>query len=195
MFEIGLTTSETQRLAKKWSSLKHRFPVLVSEVALQATSKAVSEIKREGFTGGERLTNRSGNLRDSFQGKVFTGTDQVTVMVGSDLPYARSQEYGGTIFGKPWLAVPLPSALGSSGIPAYPNLRSIPDLRFIKRKGKNPLMARVGKGFFIPMYVLVHSVTLKARLGLRTVMQRVFVDESGFFIQSMRRQLRILING
>jgi hypothetical protein len=97
--------------------------------------------------------------------------ETVIMRVSNDVFYAKIQEYGGTIVPKKgrYLAIPIGPALTKSGVPRFPGgPRTVQNLTFIARKGRNPLLAQRRKGGGItPFFVLVRSVMIPPRLGFR----------------------------
>jgi hypothetical protein len=150
--------------------------VLNAEVRgyLENVAKAIR--KRNGFpwpmgTSANTLSARSGALIQSIEDSIgVTGTTPSTVQgtIGSKLPYARIQEYGGTIVPKngKYLAIPLDAALNQQGIPLRPGPRFWTNTFVAKSKAGNLLIFQKRGAGIIPLYVLKTSVTLPARLGL-----------------------------
>ena len=107
----------------------------------------------------------------------------LTAAVGTNVPYGRILEFGGTIRAKgKKLAVPLNNEAKAMLRRAGGNLRSL-NLRLIPRKGRPPLLvAAVGKGRMSrrtktgghaggeqlrPLFVLANSVTISPRPFIR----------------------------
>lgn len=124
----------------------------------------------------------SGRLRGSI-GNQMIGDSAVEVGVvhpedGSVLRYAAVQEYGGTIDGKPWLAIPLGAMKTPAGIPraraayvrdhpgefGFESTFVLPNRRSTKQFG-SPIVfgKRGGDGGIVPLFVLKHSVTIKGK--------------------------------
>lgn len=127
---------------------------------------------------------RTGTLRRSVQidvGGLIRGT-QTKVLIGTDLVYARIQEFGGTIRAKGGgLAVPIhPDAQRASAAGRSP--RDMSDLKFIPRPGKPPLLIRDNNGQWDLMYVLPRSVVLPARPVWRPTFKRE-VKKIGSLVQ------------
>jgi hypothetical protein len=94
------------------------------------------------------------------QGNTFSGT------LGSNVIYARVQEYGGVITPKKskYLAIPLnKDAKGESP-------RNIPGLFFMKSKGGSLLAAIKNGKEIIPMYLMKTSVTIKPHYYVQNTM-------------------------
>ena len=106
---------------------------------------------------------KSGQLRRSIQifpNSVFAMKDRV--QVGSNLKYARIQDFGGTITPKSgqYLTIPL------GGIRGGP--RNYPGGFFIRSKAGNLLyVVKTGKTGIKPLFVLKKSVTLRGKPYLR----------------------------
>jgi hypothetical protein len=93
----------------------------------------------------------------------------VTGTIGSDLPYARIQEFGGTITPKKakFLAIPLPAALNANGTPIKSSPRDWPNTFCAKSKAGNLLIFQRRGTQIVPLYVLKSSVYIPPRLGLK----------------------------
>jgi phage gpG-like protein len=142
---------------------------------LDEVAKALAERHGTAWPGGtteQTLSKRSGNLIASIVDSVrVTGTTMATVQgtIGSDLPYARIQEFGGTITPKKakFLAIPLPAALNSNGTPIKSSPRDWPNTWCARSKAGNLLIFQRRGTQVVPLYVLRSSVTIPPRLGLR----------------------------
>lgn len=106
----------------------------------------------------------AGALARSFRAQLLSsGKGKVQAIAGSELVYAGIRDRGGTIFPhKKYLAIPLSFA----GLPRGIWPRDMGKLKFIPRKGKNPLLVGVtsegtgkGKKKIRPLFVLVKKVT------------------------------------
>ena len=147
-----------------------------------------------GYTGnrnqGDKLQNRSGQLRRSFGSEVVGGIGQSTPLTlavfSQGSIYSRLQEYGGVIKPKKakYLTVPLDDALTPSGVQRYPSARDLfnryPDqVRVIKVKsgrlfivsdgkpGSKPPKRKKRQSDLVWLYQLKKSVKVPARLGFR----------------------------
>lgn len=160
-----------------------KFPDETFKAATVAMREATKNAKRtvqgnfksyDGSRGGSSLHNRSGDFRRSVR-RETSGTTLAGLFsrVYSDSEYASIHESGGTVRatnkyvsvpGGPYLHIPTPSNLSGSGIPIFtPGQLFATGGRIIKsRAGKWLVMS--GKG--VPMFVLVKSVTIPARLGM-----------------------------
>ena len=144
-----------------------------------------------GPTGPSSLSRRTGELaRHAIQYTVVTGkaTMRLVVWVSKAVPYARIHEFGGTVRPKSskYLAIPIGAAKTKAGV-ARKRPREIPNLKFVPRKGRSPLLVLehfknvkvklLGKTIrtdkvvtkSTPMFVLKRSVTIPPRLGFRQV--------------------------
>lgn len=154
----------------------------------------VARMQRErlsGPTGPSSLSRRTGELaRHAIQYTVTTGqaTMRLVVWVSKSVPYARIHEMGGTVRPKTakFLAIPLAAAKTRAGV-ARMRPRDIPNLKFVPRRGKSPLLVLehfknvkvklLGKTIrtdkivtkSTPMFVLKRSVTIPARMGFRQI--------------------------
>jgi len=96
----------------------------------------------------------------------------LTVRIGTNLPYARIQEYGGIIRPVNVKALPVPIGVeGQRVMREFGGDLRRADLTYIPRKGKDPLLVRmIGKGKNARMqvlFVLKQSVRLPARPYMR----------------------------
>lgn len=133
-----------------------------------------------------RLNRRSGRLMKSLRVRVFPGSktiEQVAGEIGTQSPYAGVHEYGATIRPKrsKYLAIPLPAALDSRGVPKRRGPRSWKNTFVAKSKAGNLIIFQRRRGVkgIIPLYVLKKEVTIPPRLGLGDTITRgipVFQD-------------------
>lgn len=119
---------------------------------------------------GQPPHKQTGQLGQSIQID-SSDIDDLTVRVGPDIrrvPYARIQEFGGRIVPRvaKLLAVPV-NARARKLTRGRRSVRDIPNLKFIARRGKPPLLAFIENGRMKPMFVLLQSVTLPERPYIR----------------------------
>lgn len=160
---------------------------------LQAATKAL-ETRHGGAwpggTGPKTLSRRSGNLIQSIKDSVkVEGSSLGTLQgsIGSNLPYARTQEFGATITPKhsKYLAIPLPAALDANGSPLKPSPRDW-DRTFVARsKAGNLIIFRRTGAKVTPLYVLKSKVYMPPRLGLRDTL----TSNLGWFVDRMGSQM------
>lgn len=120
------------------------------------------------------LNRRTGRLAQSFTGEVAGATIGSLVMrYGTNVPYAKIHEYGGTVRPKKgrYLTIPLKANLTAAGVMKR-GIREFPVVRFIRLRGGDRLLALAGDDpdnllGLQPMFVLVRQVKIPARLGLR----------------------------
>lgn len=143
-----------------------------------------------GPTGPQSLSVRTGALRRSNKFKVERQPDRyslrVSIGAGTGLPgggtYAEVQERGAVIRPKKakLLAIPLAGAKTGAGVTRLASPRLDKTLKFLKTPGGTKLLVRVlrkGKGkkqraVIQPMWVLVPSVRVPARLGFAATWKR-----------------------
>lgn len=145
--------------------------------------------RRSGFDTS--IQTRSGALRRSFDFALRgSGADAELRMFSAGLPYARTQEYGGTIRpkNKRYLTVPLPDALtaggnlkggarlvqrGSTrtGRPKYVTADGQPTSIFRSKRGALLIGSRARNGRTLLLYTLREQVNLRPRLGFRQVFE------------------------
>ena len=131
------------------------------------------------YGSGDPIQTRSGALRRSFGFEVSgSGLETQVRLFSKGLPYARMQEYGGTIRpkNKRYLTIPLPDALTPAGVlkggarlvprgNRYETADGLPTFIFKSKRGNLLIGARAKNGETRLLYTLKPSVTLKARLG------------------------------
>ena len=146
---------------------------------LDAASQVIAGEMKRGFsrTGrgiasapGTPPSVQRGGLRNSI---AVAKSGALSRRVGTNLPYGRIQEFGGTIRARGGaMVVPIGPAgrrLAESGV----RLRSL-DLWTLRRPGKAPLLVKIdaAKGSITPLFALVPSVTLPARPWARPALSR-----------------------
>lgn len=170
------------------------------EVDAEALRLAMESLKGAITTGvaigldraGQRIENdlkraapvKSGRLRGSLGYRVNNGTElEVGSLTGDTaLIYARQVEFGGTIVGKPWLAIPLSSMktkAGVGGIRAR-DVRASPSQfgysgTFVAKGvvfGKLPGKTRKGGKNIVPLFALKKSVDQRGRPYLIPTVER-----------------------
>ncbi|MGB0970434.1 MAG: hypothetical protein ACPGVG_05660 [Mycobacterium sp.] len=136
--------------------------------------------KQSGALGRSAQVDRSKN-----KGK------RPKVRIGTNLPYAPIQEFGGTINAKGRaLAVPIhPDAKRASQ--QGRGARSFSDLWMLKRPGKAPLLMRSKEKMTDLMYALVKRVVLPARPAWRPTLKR----EAKTMTALIRRGVRVALRG
>lgn len=130
-----------------------------------------AEVIRDQMTGRRYadfgLNVGHGTLRRSWKTKTYEYGDEYIVKLANDSKYAAIHQYGGTITPKSAGALTVPVHSSAKGHYA----REFPDLKFIPRQGKPPLLVRItdkgtknSKARFDIMYVLMKSVRIPKRL-------------------------------
>jgi hypothetical protein len=148
--------------------------ILITEVGRQSDLLAAYIIERH-LTGGpshDRLARRSGHLART--------TRALKVVEKGDIIHggiAIGAKYASTHFGKKGkkttirpkkakaLAIPIASGLtlqARAGRTSSP--RSIPGLVMLKKKGKNPILAKIHGDSIEPYFVLVKKVVIEAKV-------------------------------
>ena len=126
-----------------------------------------------GGTTVDMLSKRSGSLTDAIVGSVevmgTTMADTEGHIGAPGIVYAGIQEFGGTITAKngKYLAIPLPAALDSSGLPLQSSPRDWPGTFCAMSKAGNLLIFQRRGTNIVPLYVLKTEVTIPPRLGMR----------------------------
>lgn len=147
---------------------------------------------------GKKLNVRTGNLRRSFQEnkarKVQRRADGVIGTVGTNVKYAKIQEYGGTIRPKKkkWLTVPIGEALTPSGAPRG-SARDFKGTFFAwSRKGNLILFGQspVGGGKkIVPLFVLKKMVRIPGRAYMKPSLEELRDDIVKFFCADIKKQI------
>ena len=157
-----------ERIAKAGSGeLKKRLKTALVTVQMDAVRQAV-------LFATARMRTRTGALRGSIRaGFVKVDADGVAVSIragagAKNIKYARIQELGGIVRGKPYLRIPMEPALTGSGVDRYSGkLRTeAPGVfRVVKtKKGKLFLVHNETNEFW---YVLKRSVKIKGKHYLK----------------------------
>jgi len=163
----------------------------------KTTQTWVGRAKAERFTGttGPRsLHTRTGRLVRSLVAKVEEVPSGIVGRIGSNVVYAPTHEFGATITPKrsQYLTIPLAAAKTAAGVARFASAKQVPGLIFLTRPGRNPLLVqRDGRGGVIPYYVLVKSVTIPPRLGLRTIRDELVAK--GLFQATLFAELKPLL--
>jgi hypothetical protein len=130
-----------------------------------------------GGTTVDTLSKRSGSLTDAIVGSVevmgTTMADTEGHIGAPGIVYAGIQEFGGTITAKngKYLAIPLPAALDSSGLPLQSSPRDWPNTFCAMSKAGNLLIFQRRGTNIVPLYVLKTEVTIPPRLGMRKTLE------------------------
>jgi len=188
--------------------------------ALGASRRSVANAVHEGLakTGahlereiklayrGAGLKRRTGRLIGSI-GFIFKGALSMLVGTvrsggGQPLVYARQREFGGTIHGNPWLAIPLPTVKTQAGVTrAYArDYRDHPEQFGFKGTfvAKGVIFGYLAKGHgkgitgerskVVPLFALRRSVTQPARpFIVPTVKRELPVAQEKFMIPLVKR--------
>lgn len=189
MPDASLDTAAFQRLI---GSLSARVPAAINRAMRTAGAAHTREMtrrfepyqgRRSGFDTS--IQTRSGALRRSFNFALTgSGVDASMRLFSAGLPYARTQEYGGTIRpkSKRYLTVPLPDALTPAGVlkggarlvqrgKKYTTADGDPTFVFRSKKGNLLVGARAKNGKTRLLYALRSEVRLRPRLGFREVFE------------------------
>jgi hypothetical protein len=160
--------------------LKREAPILESRIAEKFYTR-----------GGDGVNVRTGTARRSW--KTLFPTSNKAVIVNT-APYADfTKEKVIRPKKAKALAIPIGKALTPSGVPRFngPRDPGLPDLTYIKPKGKNPLLVAIGKnGKMQAYFVLVKQVTIPAHTrGLPAFVEREGIQIKRRFIPVLRKAL------
>lgn len=197
---IQITNDATKKLAAKYARGSNEVVPMMRTVMSRTAMAATADLKQRMRGGGDSVKTRSGRLRNSMGEETKADGSIIKTLIGSmGVIYARIQEFGGLIKPKrgKYLAIPLAAAKTGAGVPRYASPRDVPDLVFLRSKKGNPILAKkVGKGKrarLVPMFVLVTSVTLKPRLGLRDTVKKFFQGPSSFFVGELQKGMKAVM--
>ncbi|MEY9560468.1 hypothetical protein [Sinorhizobium fredii] len=164
--------------------------ILSDELTSFLTSVAEALASRHGtpWPGGttaQTLSRRSGKLAGSILRSVDVGGNTFETIegtIGADFP-GVVHEFGATIKPKTakYLAIPLPAALDSKGVPLKKGPRDWAHTFVSKSKAGNLIIFQRRGTQVIPLYVLKSSVTIPPRLGMQKTLDAglpYFVDRS-----------------
>ena len=162
----------------------------------------------QGATVGNKLRNRSGNLKSSIRFKSLGGSTigeaGVLVMAGSAAAgYAKLQETGKPRPLKPkrrrYLRIPLPGAMTGSGVVRAENkpMKSGSGWRtaggkktFVRENnGKAIVYRKDGGDRITPLFLLKASVRVKPRLGMERTLKKVMKRELPHIASSLAKTL------
>ncbi len=139
------------------------------EPAMTAATAMLRERIVDDKLSGDPLKARSGRLRDSIASQVSASGNEATGLISTDVPYARIQEFGGTITARAAanLTIPLAAALGGDGEALFSarDLIGNPSLggfigTFVR---KQILFGKSAGGAITPLFKLQASVELPPR--------------------------------
>ena len=164
-FEVKFTRSK-----RSLSDLPKKIATKLSRAMRIYGLDFIRRIKTQSFGGRPNLQRRTGELSRSFNMEI-TGSalNDLTLRVFSRSPYAKIQEYGGTIRPKnaQWLAIPLDAAKTGAGV-ARGGPRDYQNTFFAtSKKGNLILFQKDAGGGIIPLFVMKKEVTIPPRLGMR----------------------------
>jgi len=148
-------------------------------IVLRRIAERVVGNSKQYFLTGQALHVRTGLLRKSIS---YVMDGNFSVRIGSNIPYARIHEYGGTIVprhGK-YLAIPLDQMAQGKSPRAFTDLfpiRSSDGRLFLARR---PIWLARNKanrgGAMVLMYALKRSVTIPRRPYLRSALDYTFAS-------------------
>lgn len=151
----------------------------VTEGSFAMTNHVVSK-HLTGGTTGDRLGVRSGRLRSSthaMKTKVENGSVSGGTEVGVRYASTHIGPKGKKTTIRPrrakFLTIPLPPALTGAGRMKYNSARNYPNLRIIKSKAGNLLLAQTGGGQVTPFFVLKSRVDIMTRVHPEVIEQEI----------------------
>lgn len=185
-----MTTQTPEQFAESLRSAgQTTFAQSLARRAVGLALFAESEAKQNA---GRRLRVRSGNLRRSIAGTVQNQLRSPQVVLsaggrvegGGEVPYATTQEFGGTIRPKrvKWLAIPNEIARTPAGAARYKTARDYPrPLAFVHLGGPRAMLWDAQEE--VAAYALLKKVEIKpkwyARDAMRATERRAGPDLAG----------------
>lgn len=193
------------RIAKALGAASEKIRPAVHEALAKTGAHLERQIKLAYGAAGLKV--RTGRLRSSI-GFAFRAPLALLVGIirnpgGKELAYAWQKEKGGTIYGRPWLAIPLPAVLTAAGVARgfARDYRDHPGQfgftgTFVHKgvifghlaggaKGKG---IGGGKSSVVPLFVLKHSVTQRAHpFVIPTVQRELPIAQEKFFVPAIRK--------
>lgn len=164
--------------------------VAAKELLFFLDGVAEAMIQRHGTpwpsgTTPNTMARRSGNTMRAVADSVRvqgSKLSDVQGMIGGPV-YLRIHEYGGTIRPKraKYLAIPLPEALDSRGVPKRRGPRDWKNTFVAKSKKGNLLIFQKRGKDIVPLYALKSEVRIPARLGMKKTLEAglpYFVDRA-----------------
>jgi len=171
-------------------------PVLKRELETFLKGVSASMVARHsgswpGGTTAKTLSSRSGRALRSIEESIKVTGDTMDTVQGQigGVHYLRIQEFGGTIVPKTakYLTVPLPAALDGAGVPIHKSARDWDNTFVARSKAGNLLIFQKRGKDVVPLYVLVKSVTIPPRLGMRDTLNE---GRSYFVERAMKNMLK-----
>jgi hypothetical protein len=171
MHAVGnaLTSGVTQSASKLSTELK----TFLTNLSVQLAAKHGG-----GWPGGttaSTLSRRSGTLVQALlDGVKVSGTSVGSLQGSMSGPgYMMVQEFGATISagGSRYLAIPLPAALTSNGLPLKQSPRDWGKTFIAMSRAGNLLIFQKQGAEIVPLYLLKNAVTIRPRLGARQALK------------------------
>lgn len=151
----------------------------VTEGSVVMTSHIISR-HLTGGTTNDRVGVRSSRMRSStrpMKTKIENGSVSGGTEVGVKYASTHIGPKGKRTTIRPvrskFLTIPLPPALTGAGRMKYNSARNYPNLRFIKSKAGNLLLAQINNGGITPFFVLKDRVDIMTRIHPEVVEQEV----------------------
>lgn len=178
MLKIEIDTGGLIQLAAKYGDAHQRLTRRLV-IAVNKAAASLHAYTLRSKLSGSPIKRRSGNLSRALTlvpAKVASTGEigEVKASVRMDLskaPYARVQEYGGTITPKNsrYLTIPVGKALTAAGVPRFtarqlidnPGVAGMEGTFVIDKGSYKVIMGRAANGAASPLFVLKRSVTLR----------------------------------
>lgn len=170
---LELTVAGMPALRKRFEALPQKIRQQAAVRGLTRAAEALRTHIKLRKLSGEPLHARTGQLRGSVSYRVETRTDGVLARIGPHVPYARIQEFGGTIRPRrgQFLTIPLRAAMTAAGATRFTARAIISSPSIGGFEGTffrdHILFGKRGKQA-VPLFVLKRSVTIPARSYLRS---------------------------
>lgn len=142
----------------------------------------IQKLARSNITNKKGFKAASGALAKSIAREIKVEGGALVGRIGSPLVYAGVQEgldrqgrsrTKTTIRAKKkYLTIPVGPALTRAGRPRFTSVRKVPNVKFIKRRGKPPLWAQVHNKRLLVFFVGKKEVTITARPYMRPALKK-----------------------
>lgn len=193
-----------QALAGSTFPVERAGPAVSQELRaiLNGLADAMGQQHGGGWPGGTSvagarpgsLSRRSGRLTASIKRSVRVSgdlTSEIQGLIGSDLVYARTHEFGARIRARraKYLTIPLKAALNSDGTPKRRSAREWDNTFVQESKAGNLIIFQKRGKRIVPLYVLKQTVFVPPRLGLGDALQKGAPDIGDRLIQTVLKEI------
>lgn len=173
--QLHIQVGSTAEVGVELAQIAGRIAQRLEPEMIAATAMLRGHIVDDKLSG-DPLKARSGRLRSSITSEVSTNGNESTGLISTAVPYARIQEFGGTIIarGAANLTIPLAAVLGAQGEARFSarELIANPALggflgTFVR---KQILFGKDAGGAITPLFKLQASVEIPSRSFFRSAL-------------------------